>query len=197
MRSFIVRNRRKLAVALTAIGLINATLILRPWARDAVAPTDIAAAVAAPVAPQDVGAQALISFGKAQIATAVDQRRIDDSMMFIAYFLLSTRAFGDQCEARGSSFETAKAAFASAHTSEYERASQFLAGHGINTEFIWAYFKTQLMELAAGHVTQFADLEGTDAASVCAKLASEPRFYTERRRFSVHHPELHGRLMQN
>lgn len=196
MRLLLPSRRTSILAVLMLAGLVNASLIIRPWARDAVTATDIAAAAAA--APKEQSApstQALISLGKTQLLSADEAKRLKTGVLFMSYFLMSTRAFSARCEELGVDATAAAKSFATAHTSQYQRASEVIGENGLNADLVWTFYSGQLSELAGRHIDQYAAHDRQQPAEVCRNLAAAPDSFVERRDFARLYPTLNAELM--
>lgn len=188
-------RRASLLAVLTLAGLVNASLIIRPWARDAVPATDIAAAAAA---PKDHGApstQALLALGKTQLLSADEARRLKAGVLFMSYFLMSTRAFSARCAELGVDTSAMASAFAHRHGRLYDKASEVIGGSGLNAELVWTFYSGQLTEIAGRHIGQYAQYDRQMPAEVCGALAAAPDRFIERRDFARLYPTLNAELM--
>jgi len=196
MRLPLPSRRASILAVLTLAGLVNASLVIRPWARDGVAATDIAAAAAA--APKEQNApstQALIALGKTQLLSADEARRLKTGVLFMSYFLMSTRAFSARCAELGVDAGATAAAFARSHTRQYDKASEVIGENGLNAELVWTFYSGQLAELAGRHIEQYAQYDRRPPAEVCRTLAATPDRFVEWRDFARLYPTLNAELM--
>jgi hypothetical protein len=190
------QQRRLLLLAFAVIGIANALLIIRPWARDQVSATDMAVAAEPRVGAAGLpAAQALISVGKTQLLAEDDQREMRTALMFMSYFLLSTRGLAEKCVGHGIDVRPYSEVFAREHRAEYDRASRRLAGHGMNAEIVWTFFADQIAGLASGHIAQYARAHGGDEQRACRRLVEEPALFAGLRAYDANYPQLHARLM--
>lgn len=195
VREVLARHRRAILAGLMVVGLCNALLLVRPWARDHVPATDMMTAAAVPAAAAQ-GAQPWLNLAKTQLLSEDEGRRFKAAAMFVSYFLISTRAMAQKCGSIGYDFQPVTATFARVHASEYERASDILSSHGLNAEFIWMFFADKLDALSASHLDQLAALDATDRAGICARIVAAPERFAESRGYRRNHPDLHGSLMR-
>lgn len=198
MRLPLPNRRSSLLAVLMLAGLVNASLIIRPWARDAVTATDIAtAAAAAPKEQATPSTQSLISLGKTQLLSADEAKRLKTGVLFMSYFLMSTRAFSARCAELGVDASAAATAFARSHTSQYDKASDVIGENGLNADLVWTFYSGQLAELAGRHIEQYAQHDRIEAAEVCRTLAKAPDRFVERRDFARLYPTLNAELMSD
>lgn len=196
MRTDARRFRRRLFLLASLLGLINAVLLVRPWARDTVAATPMATAAAPASQSQSaVDSRALLAVGKTQLLSSEDGARVRASLMFVSYFLMSTRSLAAHCAAEGIDIATSAEAFAAAHQGEYGRASEILAGHGLNADLVWALYADQLERLSSGHLEQIGARHVTDRAGACRAIAAAGERYASVRSYAKNYPALHAALM--
>jgi hypothetical protein len=199
----IQRSRAILFGALALIGLFNAALFVKPWAKDHVQPTAMAVAAAPAPEATSVGVNALLSVGKTALLSQPESDELRAGLMFASYFLLSTRALHSACERVGIDISRYVQAFATAHEAQYQKASTRLSGNGLNAEFVWGFFGSQLQEMAGRHLDQYAFRAGTAGgadtagghAEACAEIAARPDAFVKARDFAERYPKLHAALM--
>jgi hypothetical protein len=187
---------RTLLLVFSAFGIVNAMLVLRPFTAEHVPPVPMSVAIAPVQGASPVGLRAYISIAKTRTVPAAERDRVHAAIMFISYFLMSTRALGAECDNAGEDLATAKAAFANAHRPEYDRASTFLSSHGVNSDILWHLFKSDLTGLANEHLGQYASRFKASRAETCARLAAEPERFVAMRHFPTAFPDLHQLLMR-
>lgn len=188
-------SRRKVMLGLFVVGLINGIIVLRPFSRETIDPVPMSAAIAPAGSGTSIGLRAYLSFAKAQVAPVAEREAIHASIMFLSYFLMSTRGMGEFCDRTGVDLGVAKATFANVHQDEYERASTVLAGHGVNSETLWGLFKPNLTGLAEVHLEQYGTRFNTNRTGTCARLAGEPENFAALRFFRTNHPAIYAQLM--
>ena len=189
-------SRRVVFAALSVIGLINCVLLLRPFGQEGIEPVPISAAIAPAKSESPLGLRAYVSFAKTRTVAAKDRDMIHASIMFISYFLMSTRGMGEHCDRTSTDLGPAKATFANVHQTEYEKASGFLASHGINSDILWQLFKTDLTNLASIHLDQYAARYSQTRAGTCQRLADDPESFAAGRFYRTNYPALHAVLMR-
>lgn len=196
MLRLLPRRRTLVLIALSSIGIFNGLMLVKPWASDTVAVTAMAEAAAPrPSDGQSAGARSLISMGKTTLLPEDEQRRVRASLMFMSYFLLSTRSLGARCGELGEDVGAVARDFAAAHHDEYERASAVLGANGLNADIVWALYGRDLEALTQGHFNQYSRLYERNAAGVCQLFAAEPAAFTRQRSFAKNYPDLHKSLM--
>lgn len=192
---FRLRSRRSTIVAILAlIGLVNCWVMLRPLGGEDIAPLPITAAIAPSSAATPVGLRAYVSLAKTR-ATGGDQReRTNAAIMFLSYFLVSTRGLGEVCEQAGVDLSAAKAQFAASHRQEYDLAATHLARQGLDSNILWTLFNANLVSLSVAHAEQYDLRFGTDRHGTCERLNADPAVFAAMRNFRSNYPTLHATL---